>query len=166
MKPDLKPEEKDEYISFLLRQYRLVDALWFLAVEDRFGLDAAVELNEKIWEDMGRRSAREIKRRFKIEDRGLKGFVKAIKYFPWTIIIGYEIEESSDKVTIKVPSCPPQVARIKSGRGEFPCREMHLREFRAFAAEIDERIEVKCIFAPPDEHPEDCFCTWEFRIKS
>ena len=58
MKPDLKLEEKDEYISFLLRQYRLVDALWFLAVEDRFGLDAAVELNEKIWEDMGRRSAR------------------------------------------------------------------------------------------------------------
>ena len=57
MEPDLKPEEKDEYISFLLRQYRLVDALWFLAVEDRFGLDAAVELNEKIWEDMGRRSA-------------------------------------------------------------------------------------------------------------
>ena len=165
MKPDLNPEEKDEYISFLLRQYRLVDALWFLAVEDRFGLDAAVELDEKVWEDMGRRSARDIKRGFKIEEKGLRGFVKAIKYFPWTIIIGYEIEESDDKVTIKVPSCPPQVARIKSGKGEFPCKEMRFREFRAFAAEIDERIKVKCVFAPPDEHPEDCFCMWEFRIK-
>lgn len=162
---ELKPEEKDEYINFMLRQYRLVDGLWFLAVEDRFGLEAAVELNERIWEDIGGRSARDIKRRFSVEEKGLRGFVKAIKYFPWTTIIGFEIEENEEKVTIKVPSCPPQVARIKDGRGEFPCKEMHLREFRAFAAEIDERIDVKCIFAPPDEHPEDCFCMWEFRIK-
>ncbi len=166
MKSNLKPKQNDEYISFLLRQYRLVDALWFLAVEDRFGLDAAVELNENVWEEMGRRAAREIKKRFKIEEKGLKGFVKAIRYFPWTVIIGYEIEESDDRIRIKVPSCPPQVARIKSGRAEFPCKEMHFREFRAFASEIDERIQVKCIFAPPDEHPEDCFCMWEFRIRS
>ena len=37
MKLNLKEEEKEEYIEFMLRQYRLVDALWFLAVED--GLD-------------------------------------------------------------------------------------------------------------------------------
>nr|MDO8062476.1 hypothetical protein [Candidatus Freyrarchaeum guaymaensis] len=49
--------------------------------------------------------------------------------------------------------------RIKSGRG-VPCKEMHPREFRAFAAEIGERIgermEAKCIFAPP-RTSEDCF---------
>jgi hypothetical protein len=36
----IREEEKDKYIEFLLRQYRLVDALSFLAVEDRFGLEA------------------------------------------------------------------------------------------------------------------------------
>jgi len=165
MKLDLKEEEKEEYIHFLLRQYRLVDALWFLAVEDKFGLDAAVELNERVWEDMGRRSAKEIKRRFKIEEEGLKGFVKALKYFPWSTIIGYQLEEKGDRVTISVPHCPPQEARIRMGRGEFPCKEMHFREFRFFAEEIDERIAVKCIFAPPDEHPQDCWCRWEFVVE-
>jgi len=44
---------------------RRADALRFLAVEDRFGLDVAVELNEKIRKDMGGRSARGIKKRLK-----------------------------------------------------------------------------------------------------
>jgi len=95
---EIRDEEKKEYIDFLLRQYRLVDALWFLAVEDKFGLEAAVELNEKIWEEMGSRSAREIKKRFKIQEKGLKGFLKAIKYFPWCIILGYEFEERGIRI--------------------------------------------------------------------
>jgi len=34
-----------EYLDFLLRQYRLADAFWFLAVEETFGTEAAVKLN-------------------------------------------------------------------------------------------------------------------------
>jgi|Deesub1362B_J571_1020462.scaffolds.fasta_scaffold00016_83 hypothetical protein len=160
----LDEKEKDEYINFLLRQYRLVDAFWFLGVEDRFGLNVAVELNEEVWEEMARRSAREIKRRFKLEERGLKGFIKALKYFPWATIVGYEVERTEDgRVVIKVPHCPPQEARLKSGKKEFPCKEMHYREFKFFAKEIDERIEVECIFAPPDER-RDIWCMWEFKL--
>ncbi|HIE39601.1 MAG TPA: hypothetical protein EYP77_11150, partial [Anaerolineae bacterium] len=32
------------YLDFLLRQYRLADAFWFLAVEETFGTEAAVKL--------------------------------------------------------------------------------------------------------------------------
>jgi hypothetical protein len=159
---EIRDEERKEYIDFLLRQYRLVDALWFLAVEDKFGLEAAVELNEKIWEEMGSRSAKEIKKRFKIQEKGLKGFLKAIKYFPWCIILGYEFEERDGKLLLRVRNCLPQIARIKSGRGEFPCKKMHFMEFSAFCREIDDKISVKCVFAPPDNHPSDCFCLWEF----
>jgi len=158
----IREEEKDKYVEFLLRQYRLVDALWFLAVEDRFGLEAAVELNEKVWEEMGGRSAREIKKRFEIKEGGLKGFLRAIKYFPWCIILGFEFEEREGRLLLRVRNCLPQIARIKSGRGEFPCKSMHLKEFKAFCREIDEKLSVKCVFAPPDDHPSDCFCLWEF----
>ena len=68
-------------MDFLLRQYRLIDILWFLTVEDKFGLNVAVELDEKIWEEMGGRTTREIKKRFNINEKGLDGFLKAIKYF-------------------------------------------------------------------------------------
>lgn len=163
--PDLNIEEKDKFIEFLLRQYRLVDAFWFLKVEEKFGTNVAVKLNEEIWEEIGKRSAKDIINRFKIGEKGLKGFIKAIKLFPWTLISEYCIESYEDKVIIKVPRCPPQEARVKMGLGEFPCKEMHVREFSGFAKVIDEKLEVNCVFAPPDKHPENCWCLWEIKLK-
>jgi hypothetical protein len=158
-------EETDGYTDYLLRQYRLVDAYWFLAVEKKFGLDAAVELNEEVWELLSAKTAREIKRRFQITEKGLDGFVKALSYYPWTKITGYGIKKEEESVSLTVEHCPPQEGRIKSGLGEFPCKKMHIKDFTAFAKEIDERIEVRCVYAPPDKHPKNCFCEWVFTMR-
>ena len=154
--------ELEEYIFFMLRQYRLVDALWFLGVEDRFGLDKAVKLNEEIWEDLASRLGRDIKRRFNIKGGGISPVIKALRYVPWTIITGYEIEEARDNAIIRVPNCPPQEARLRSGRKVFPCKAMHQKSFQSFANAIDERVKVECIFAPPDPRPPGLWCEWKF----
>jgi hypothetical protein len=75
-----------EYLDFLLRQYRLADAFWFLAVEETFGTEAAVKLNEDVWIKIGPLAAREIKKRFVIEGEGVSAVVEALSYFPWTTI--------------------------------------------------------------------------------
>lgn len=161
---EMGDKEVRDYLDFLLRHYRLTDAFWFLAVEDTFGTDAAVKLNEDIWTRMGRVAAREIKERFPLGEEGVARVLEALSYFPWTILVGYEMEEVPDGARIRVPHCPPQEARLRSGRKEFPCKDMHLGEFTNFAREIDERVDVRCVMAPPDPHPEDLWCEWELRL--
>lgn len=162
---EMGEEELREYLDFLLRQYRLTDAYWFLAVEDTFGTDAAVKMNEDIWGRLGGVAAREIEERFALEEEGVARVLEALSYFPWTVIVGYEIEETADGARIRVAYCPPQAARVRTGIGEFPCKAMHMAEFTNFAKEIDERVEVRCVMAPPDPHPKDLWCEWKLALK-
>lgn len=160
---ELPRETLIELIQLYSRNWMTLDGLWFSGVEEKYGMDAAVELDVRMWRIGSKTEAKRIQKLFNLGP-GLENIIKAIDFMSWAYRFGYEYEIKNKMAVWTCSACPPQENRLKAGLVEFPCKPTFEACFGNVATVIDPRVEVTCNFCPPDEHPKDAWCQWEFKL--
>ncbi len=142
------------------------DGVWFQAVESDRGMTPAKLCNDGCWAHFSPFEAYRIKQILGLgEHPGLEGLAQALQFRLYSRINKQSIKwEDDGSLAFYMNECRVQVARKRKGLADYPCKSAGLIEYPFFARAIDSRIVTEVIACPPDPHPDEWWCAWEFEI--
>ncbi|MAG15024.1 MAG: cytosolic protein [Dehalococcoidales bacterium] len=139
------------------------DGVWFQAVE-KDGMEGARQINDVCWARFSYIEAKRIMKRLDLpESGGLTALKKALKYRQYALVNRQEIVDAADnRIIFRMNECRVQQARKRAGLPDYPCKSVGVVEYTRFTEGIDPRIKTACLGCPPDPHPAEWYCAWEF----
>lgn len=135
----------DQVAEFFRRSYTAVDGLWFMKVEERFGFEAALEIDDEVWKVFPKLQARKLK-----ELAGLGDGIEALREALTTKLAleGYEqtVEKTDGGFCVTIRRCPWLDVMARSGREGLSAQvgsAICSTEFAVWASEFGKDIEVE-----------------------
>lgn len=161
--------DKEELIRIIIddaKNWLAHDGLWFQAIEKTHGMEAAMDADREAWRRFTVIEAQRIMQRLGIEQGGgIPALVECLKHRLYARLNLQEtIEISEKRAVFRMVECRVQVARQRKNLPDFPCKSIGIVEYSEFARMVDPRISTRCIACPPDEHPREYWCAWEFTL--
>ncbi|UCG43961.1 MAG: hypothetical protein JSU73_04945 [candidate division WOR-3 bacterium] len=168
--PQLEDLSREEIVGLLqdaAKNWLAHDGIWFQAVEQMHGMEDAIRADTEAWRRFTVVEAKRIMRRHGIEPGGgIPALVKALPYRLYAYINVQDVVAQTDtRVVFRMLHCRVQSARKRGNLPDFPCKSVGLVEYGEFAKTIDPRLRTSCIYCPPDGHPDDVWCAWEFTVE-
>jgi hypothetical protein len=157
---------QEKLAKLFSRSFYTIDGLWFTLLERKHGLDFALDIDTEVWRRLGLVHARRLLKTFAIrDDSPIRTLVSMLQIDPVLVIYKPEIVTlTSYKTVFRCTDCPPQKARIRDGRGKFPCKPVGIALFTSYARVVDSRVKLSCLVCPPDPKPPQFWCEWQFEI--
>jgi hypothetical protein len=164
---DLPRDQLLKVIDTYAKAWQAMDGAYFLALEKKYGIDAAIEMDKEAWKIFSPIEANRIMKEFEIDPAGgLKSLEQALGFRVYARLNEQATEWVNEQTLwYTMKSCRIQVARNRKGLPDFPCRQVGEIEYGYFASTIDPRIKTRCVFCPPGNHPDDAYCCWEFTME-
>jgi hypothetical protein len=161
---------KEELIKIIIddaKNWLAHDGVWFQAVEKRYGMDVAVDVDTEAWRFFTVIEAKRIMERLGLKPGGgIAALVECLKHrFYARLNLQECIEITGNRVVFRMIDCRVQSARKRKGLADHPCKSVGIVEYSEFARAIDPRIKTNCLACPPDEHPPEFWCAWEFTLE-
>ena len=138
---DLSREQLEELIGLYAKNWLALDGVWFQAAERRYGMDAAMDLDEDAWRRYTEIEARRIKAFLGLAERpGLAGLERALRLRFYGQLNCDEVLREENALVYRVVDCRVQSARTRKGMPLHPCKRVGLVEYAGFARAIDDRL--------------------------
>lgn len=163
---DLPRDTLINIIRMYAKNWLAHDGCWFLGVEEAYDLETAINFDAKAWERFTVIEAQRIMETFATpQNGGLEALAQALQYRLYAQVNEQEIiPVNGKKLLFKMKECRVQSARKRKNLDDFPCKPVGTVEYSGFARTIDPRIKTTCIACPPDRHPKEFWCAWEFTL--
>lgn len=124
--------------QYFHRCYTAVDGLWFLKVEEKYGLEAALDADDQVWNVLPKIQARMLKAMLKA-DQGMEALRECLATKLTLDQFDFETQPQTNGFNMLVKRCPWHDQMVKSGRehlsgtvGHRICRT----EYAVWAAEF------------------------------
>ncbi|MGB9777876.1 MAG: DUF6125 family protein [Candidatus Bathyarchaeales archaeon] len=155
-----------DYFFLQIRNLWRVDGLYFLGIEKKFGTEAATEIDAGVWEVMAAIEAKSLQKMFNVsENPDVATIMELLRKSSWALDQPFKtVEISGKKAVLRINRCRTQETRLSKGLNEFPCKKVRFGYLKNFAKTLNPKVEVNCIVCPPDKHPKDLWCKWEFKL--
>jgi hypothetical protein len=138
------------------------DGLWFMGAEKAKGTEDAMKIDKEVWRQFGAFEANHMKKFLKMESiTTVEDVCKVVLLSPMWVSVEPKAEIQNDRCFLSVTNCHSQKTRIRQGLSEFPCKSVGVAYLEGFAPALNPNLKYRCVFCPPDQHPENEWCKWE-----
>ena len=138
---------------------------WMHHLEEKYGQEAALELDGLCYGRLLEVSAYRLKKFFQFGDDDLDTLAKVYQLTPSGSYIGIDFIRESENVLIRrVRDCPMQAKRLEEGLKPIECKSALVTGAANIARVINKDIKVTKVLCAPDPLPENLWCEVVYEI--
>ncbi len=153
-----------DFIELVQKNFWNLQNNWMAYINNEYGEEAAVKGDSHCYGANAKVQMYRLRKMFDLKD-DLQSIMDAMILSTIWVNSEYEIRKiDENRFGLKVTNCYQQVRRVEDGMGELGCKPAGLAICEAAIEVINPGAGVKCLFCPPDEHPDDAWCEWEFEL--
>ena len=162
---NLSRDQLCQLIEIYSKNWLALDGVWFHSIEQKLGMDEAIEHDANAWRRFTIIEAKRIKEFLNLpEHAGLEGLRQALSLRFYANLNKHEIIIKDNTLLYRTLECRVQTARSRKGMPFHPCKPVGIIEYTGFAKVIDNRFTCDCISCYPDITDEKCNCVWKFTL--
>ncbi len=105
----------NQKIEFLRHSYTAIDGLWFMKIEEKYGFEAALEIDKEVWKVFPKVQARLLKS-MTGQGSGLDALLECYTARLAMEDFTFHTEKSAEGVSVIIEKCPWHEIMVKSGR--------------------------------------------------